>query len=66
MLPRLVASSLTTNPGITLLSRQTASFKIPSVTPRNGSTGIVHFAESIYLPWVESEKRPATYNGYKL
>jgi integrase len=32
--------------------------------PRTGNTSIVEFAETVYLPWVKEQKRPATYNGY--
>jgi integrase len=32
--------------------------------PRTGNVTIVDFAETVYLPWVKEQKRPATYNGY--
>src|SRR5215471_2512936 len=35
----------------------------PSDGPRTGNMTVVHFAESVYLPWMQEQKRPATYSG---
>jgi integrase len=35
----------------------------PSSGPRTGNITVVQFAESIYLPWMQEQKRPATYSG---
>ena len=39
--------------------------RIPSDQPRTGNVTVVEFAEQVYLPWVQAERRPATYAGYK-
>lgn len=33
--------------------------------PRTGNITVVQFAETIYLPWMREQKRPATYSGSK-
>jgi integrase len=33
--------------------------------PRTGNVTIVDFAETVYLPWVAEQKRPATFDGYR-
>jgi integrase len=38
----------------------------PSSGPRSGNITVVQFAENVYLPWVLRERKPATYNGYKI
>lgn len=41
--------------------------KMPSAdSPRTGNLTVVEFTESVYLPWVRDQKRPATYNGVRI
>lgn len=48
------------------LANAEASRIAPSAdTPAAGKTRVVEFTESVFLPWVQSERKPATYDGYR-